>query len=129
MMYSGLDSIRCPACGLTQFCTLSTICKRCRRSLGIRYATLTLSSRNPVKESNSEEFTHAFGRMMRSMRLNRGSTQADVAILLHTSRSHLSRLESGRLSPSFSMLIRAARAFAVDRVILRIRIRRTPSRS
>jgi integrase len=39
-----------------------------------------------------------------------------------TIRSHLSRLESGRLSPSFSMLFRAAHAFAVDRVILRILI-------
>jgi integrase len=39
-----------------------------------------------------------------------------------TIKSHLSRLESGRLSPSFSMLFRAAHAFAVDRVILRILI-------
>jgi transcriptional regulator with XRE-family HTH domain len=63
---------------------------------------------------------------MRGLRLERRMTQAECAIHLQTSRSHLSRLESGRLSPSFSMLLRAARAFAVDRVILRIRIPRTP---
>lgn len=63
----GLDSIRCPACGLVQFCTLSTICKRCRRSLGIRYATLTLSLRTLEKEKSPEEFTRAFGRMMRGL--------------------------------------------------------------
>ncbi len=123
----GLDSIRCPACGLIQFCTLSTMCKRCRRSLGIRYETLTLSHK---KENSSEEFTRAFGLMMRTMRLDRGMTQEECAIHLRTSRSHLSRLESGRISPSFSMLLRAARAFAIDRVILRIRIpRTTPSKS
>ena len=121
-----LDSIRCPACGLVQFCTFSTMCKRCRRSLGIRFATLTLSPRNLEKENRSEEFTRAFGTMMRGMRLDRGMTQAECAIHLQTSRSHLSRIESGRLSPSFSMLLRAARAFAIDRVILRIRIPRTP---
>ncbi len=124
---TGLDSIRCPMCGLVQFCTLSAsaICKRCRRSL-VRYVTLNLSPRNLEKENSTEEFTRAFGHMMLAMRLDRRWTQAECAIRLHTSRSHLSRLESGRLSPSFSMLFRAARVFSVDRVILRIRIPRTP---
>ena len=121
-----LDSIRCPFCGLTQFCNFSAICKRCRRSLPIRYVTLTLSPTILEKENSSEEFTRAFGRMMRDIRLSRGMTQAECAIRLQTSRSHVSRLESGRLSPSFSMLFRAARAFSVDRVILRIQIPRTP---
>ena len=72
----------------------------------------------------------AFGRMMRSLRLDRGMTQAECALRLQTSRSHVSRLESGRFRPSFSMLLRAARVFAVDRVILRIRISRTtPSKA
>ena len=123
----GLDSIRCSACGLVQFSSFSTTCKRCRRSLGIRYATFTMP-RN--LETNSEEVTRGFGAMLRSLRLERGMTQAECALRLETSRSHLSRLESGRLSPSFSMLLRAARAFAVDRVILRLRIpRTTPSKA
>jgi DNA-binding XRE family transcriptional regulator len=122
-----LDSIRCPFCGLIQLCTFSTNCRRCRRSLGIRYATLTISPKILEKENSSEELTLAFGRMMRGIRLGRGMTQADCAILLQTSRSHVSRLESGRLSPSFSMLFRAARAFSVDRVILRIRVPKTPT--
>jgi len=57
-------------------------------------------------------------------------TQAEFATCLQTSRSHLSRLESGRFSPSFSMLFRAARVFSIDRVILRIRIPwKSPSKS
>ena len=121
-----LDSIRCPFCGLIQFCTFSTICKRCRRSLRIRYATLIFSPKLLEEENSAEEFTRAFGRMMRGIRLGRGMTQAECAILLQTSRSHVSRLESGRLSPSLSMLFRAARAFSVDRVILRVQVPRTP---
>lgn len=120
-----LDSIRCAACGLVQFCTFSTTCKRCRRPLGIRYRTLTLSQRSP--ENNSEECTRAFGKMLRELRRERGMTQQECALRLQTSRSQLSRLESGRLRPSFSTLLRAAGSFAVDRVIFRIR--RSPSKS
>jgi len=123
---TGLESIRCPVCGLVQFCTLSTICKRCRSSLGIRYATLNLSRKNLEKDNSSEEFTRAFGRMLRGMRLERKLTQAEFALRLHTSRSQLSRLETGRHSPSFSMLIRAALVFSIDRAILRLRV---PSKS
>lgn len=117
----GLESIRCPKCGLVQFCSFCPTCKRCRRSLGIRYATLTIAPRNLEKGNSPEEFARAFGRRMRGLRLERGLTQAECAMHLETSRSHLSRLESGRLLPSFSLLVRAAHMFAVDRVILRIR--------
>ncbi len=118
----GIDSIRCPMCGLVQFSSFSTICKRCRRSLGIRYTTFTFSCKNLGNDRRSEKCSSAFGQMLRALRLERGMTQAECAIHLETSRSHLSRLESGRLSPSFFMLVRAARAFAVDRVILRLRV-------
>jgi hypothetical protein len=53
---TGLDSIRCPECGLVQFCTLSTVCKRCRKSLGIRYAPspfLAEASRKKTALKNS----------------------------------------------------------------------------
>ena len=65
--------------------------------------------------------------MLRGLRLEGGMTQAECAVRLETSRSHLSRLESGRLRPSFSLLLRAARAFAVDRVVFRIR--KSPSKA
>lgn len=122
-----LDSIRCPSCGLVQFCTLSTVCKRCRRSLGIRYAKVRLSRGDLERANCSKEFSRAFGHLLRGLRHERGMTQAECAVHLETSRSHLSRLESGRLRPSFSLLLRTARAFAVDRVILRIQ--KSPSKA
>jgi ribosome-binding protein aMBF1 (putative translation factor) len=127
---TGLDSIRCPVCGLVQFCTLITICKRCRSSLGIHYATLNLSRENLEKDNSSEELIGAFGQVLRRARHARNLTQAECAVRLHTSRSQLSRLETGRHSPSFSMLIRSALVFSVDRVIHRMRIRsKCPSKS
>ena len=48
---TNLDSIRCPVCGIVQYCTLSTVCKRCRRPLGIRYATLILSHNRREEEN------------------------------------------------------------------------------
>jgi DNA-binding XRE family transcriptional regulator len=114
---TNLDSIRCPVCGIVQFCTLSAVCKRCHRPLGISYATLILShNRRP------EELARALGHMMRTMRLDRHMTQAECAMCLCTSRSQLSRIENGRLNPSFSILFRAARLFDLDRAIFRMRI-------
>jgi len=115
---TGLDSIRCPACGLVQFSSFSTTCKRCRRSLGIHYVTLILPHKT---ENSSEEYARAFGRRMRGLRRERGMTQAECAMHLETSRSHLSRLETGCLRPSFSMLVRIAWEFGADRVIVRLR--------
>ena len=120
-----LDSIRCPVCGLVQFCTLSMTCKRCWRSLGIRYATLALSRNNIEKQNSSDEFARAFGRTLRGMRRNRNWTQAECAIRLEISRSQVSRLETGR-RPSVSILFRAALVFSVDRVIIRMRIPGAP---
>jgi len=68
----------------------------------------------------------SFGTILRKMRLSRGLTQAQCARqLLQTSRSHVSKLESGHMLPSFPLLYRVARAFAVERMILRIRLPRT----
>src|ERR1035441_1515478 len=41
--------------GLVQFCTLSTVCKRCQKPLGIRYATLILSHNRRDEENCPEE--------------------------------------------------------------------------
>jgi len=122
----GLDSIKCPACSLTQFFISPPFCKRCKTSLGVQYVILTLTPENFHQKDCPGKLARTFGHMMRALRVGRGMTQAECAVRLHTSRSHLSRLESGRLSPSFSMLIRAARAFDCERVIFRLRISRMP---
>src|ERR1039458_340959 len=103
--------------GLVQFCTLSTVCKRCQKPLGIRYATLILSHNRRDEENCPEELALALGHLMRTMRLDRHMTQAECATRLCTSRSQLSRIETGHLRPwpSFSILFRAARLFDFDR--------------
>lgn len=69
----------------------------------------------------------SFGTILRKMRRGRSMTQLECARQLQTSRSHVSRLESGHMLPSFPMLYRTARTFAVERMILRIRLPRTSS--
>jgi len=123
---TGLDSIKCPACGLTQFFISPPFCRRCAESLGVQYMILTLVPSDIDQKDCSGELAKTIGHMMRTLRLDRGLTQAECAMRLHTSRSHLSRVESGRLSPSFSMLLRVAHAFGCDKAIFRIQISRTP---
>ena len=68
----------------------------------------------------------ALGHMIRGLRLDLHLTQVECALRLSMSRSRLSKIENGRLSPSFSILYRAARLFGFDRAIFRMRIPRTP---
>jgi len=120
---NSLESIRCKQCGLLQYSTLSTVCKKCGASLGIRYATLAISQDDVDKKDSPERLARAFGDMIRATRHVRGLSQEETAHLLHISRPQVSRLEAGRIKPSFSLLFRAtARLFSVDRVILRIQI-------
>jgi transcriptional regulator with XRE-family HTH domain len=56
----------------------------------------------------------AFGAVLRELRQERGWSQEAFAELSRCSRPHVSRLESGRNSPSLSMLFQVAAALDVQ---------------
>ena len=63
------------------------------------------------------------GRFIRRLRLRRGMTQATLASATVTgiSRTYLSRVENGRVLPSFLALIEIAAVLGIDKITLRIR--------
>lgn len=48
---SGLDSIKCRACGTAQIFISPPFCKRCKKSLGIQYAILTLTRETSIRRN------------------------------------------------------------------------------
>lgn len=66
----------------------------------------------------------AFGQVLRELRRERQLSQEQLAEASRCSRPHLSRLETGRNSPSLSMLFQLAEALAVepDDLVGRIRM-------
>lgn len=55
----------------------------------------------------------AFGQVLRELRSERRLSQEQLAERSRISRPHLSRLESGRNSPSLSMVFQLAKALCV----------------
>jgi transcriptional regulator with XRE-family HTH domain len=56
----------------------------------------------------------AFGQVLRELRRDRGLSQEAFAEVGRCSRPHISRLESGRNSPSLSMLFQLAEALQIE---------------
>lgn len=55
-----------------------------------------------------------FGERLRTVRLEAGKTQDQVAKYLHVTRQTISSWENGRTQPNFTMLQQLAEAIGVD---------------
>lgn len=62
--------------------------------------------------------SRAFGRALRTARLERGLSQEDLAERGDFDRTYPSMIEGGRRSPSFFMIIQLARALRMEPVVL-----------
>ena len=65
----------------------------------------------------------AFGEVLRELRTERGLSQEAFAELCRISRPHVSRLETGKNSPSLSMLFQICRSLGVSPEVLVKQIR------
>lgn len=61
--------------------------------------------------------------MIRELRQKQGMTQVALAARLATHRTHLSRIERGRMLPRGDLLLRCIEILGADKIILRIRDR------
>jgi transcriptional regulator with XRE-family HTH domain len=62
------------------------------------------------------------GGTIRKLRLRRGYSQLTLASKIGTHRTHVSRIERGEVAPKLALLVRAATALGVAKVLL-IRVR------
>ncbi len=115
------EVIRCKTCGLVQYRTRTGNCRRCVRALPQRLEFL-IPPPAPPEEAAAEPTTEKFvnqetveniGQRIRQLRESRSMTQSQLQSRSKVSRSYLSRIESGQMTPSLGTLEKISEALNV----------------
>jgi len=115
------EVIRCKTCGLVQYRTRTGNCRRCVRALPQRLEFLIPPEATP-EETAAEPTTQKFvnqetveniGQRIRQLRESRTMTQSQLQSRSKVSRSYLSRIESGQMTPSLGTLEKISEALNV----------------
>lgn len=113
-------TVTCPHCGLNQYLPVSRLCKRCRWPVG--NIQLAIPIGNSQSSANADEsLRRTIGTLLRRLRRRHGFSQSELASLLHTHRSLISRVEHGHKLPPLSLLVQAGSLLSVQQVILCMR--------
>ncbi len=115
------EVIRCKTCGLVQYRTRTGNCRRCVRALPQRLEFL-IPPPEPTEEAVAEPMQQKFvnqetveniGQRIRQLRESRAMTQSQLQSRSKVSRSYLSRIESGQMTPSLGTLEKISEALSV----------------
>src|SRR5207247_5637938 len=115
------EVIRCKTCGLVQYRTRTGNCRRCVRVLPQRLEFL-IPPPAPEEEAGAEpqqekqanqETVENIGQRIRQLRESRSMTQSQLQSRSKVSRSYLSRIESGQMTPSLGTLDRISEPLKV----------------
>jgi transcriptional regulator with XRE-family HTH domain len=116
------EVIRCQACGLVQFRTKTGNCRRCLRPLPppieemvapVIPQDLPGDERQLFENWPNRETVENIGVRIRQLREARGMTQSQLQARSGVSRSYLSRIESGQMTPSLGTLEKIAESLGV----------------
>ena len=115
------EVIRCKICGLVQYRTRTGNCRRCVHALPQRLEFLMPPPAPPeeaVEETMEQKFANQetvenIGQRIRQLRESRGMTQSQLQSRSKVSRSYLSRIESGQMTPSLGTLEKISEALSV----------------
>lgn len=113
--------VRCQACTLNQFLPSTGTCRRCHRLLGNYQLVIPICMEPATLEAAIRSFRQAVGAFVRSIRIERGLTQQQLAICLRTHRTVISRMERGHKFPPLAMLARAGFLMGLDKAIVILR--------
>jgi transcriptional regulator with XRE-family HTH domain len=116
------EVIRCQVCGLVQYRTRTDNCRRCLRLLPPK-VTFVIPTPSPqdlpgddrqlFENWPNRETVENIGQRIRQLRESRGMTQSQLQARSRVSRSYLSRIESGQMTPSLGTLEKIAEAMGV----------------
>ncbi len=115
------EVIRCKTCGLVQYRTRTGNCRRCVRALPQRLEFM-IPPPEAVEEAVAEvtqercvnqETVENIGQRIRQLRESRSMTQSQLQSRSKVSRSYLSRIESGQMTPSLGTLEKISEALNV----------------
>ena len=115
------EVIRCKTCGLVQYRTRTGNCRRCVRALPQRMEYLIpqeapqeqVAPETIASKFANQETVENIGQRIRQLRESRGMTQSQLQARSRVSRSYLSRIESGQMTPSLGTLEKIAEALGV----------------
>ena len=110
---SDRDVIRCITCGMVQYRTRNGNCRRCLHLLTpkieflippLELPELLGDDRQLFEKWPNYEMVENIGQRIRQLRESRGMTQTQLQARSRVSRSYLSRIESGQMTPSLGTL-------------------------
>src|ERR1017187_1395740 len=110
---SDRDVIRCITCGMVQYRTRNGNCRRCLHLLTPKIEFLIPPPELPellgddrqlFEKWPNYEMVENIGQRIRQLRESRGMTQTQLQARSRVSRSYLSRIESGQMTPSLGTL-------------------------
>ena len=115
------EVIRCKSCGLVQYRTRTGNCRRCIRLLPPKVEFLIPPAPQELPGDNHQLFekwpnretVENIGQRIRQLRESRGMTQSQLQARSRVSRSYLSRIESGQMTPSLGTLEKISEALGV----------------
>jgi len=115
------EVVRCKTCGLVQYRTRTGNCRRCVRALPQRLEFMIpppTPPEEPAGETASEKYVNQetvenIGQRIRQLRESRAMTQSQLQSRSKVSRSYLSRIESGQMTPSLGTLEKISEALNV----------------
>jgi len=121
-MESEREVVRCKVCGLVQYRTRTDNCRRCLRLLPARVEFLIPppapqelpgDDRQLFEKWPNRETVENIGQRIRQLRESRAMTQSQLQARSRVSRSYLSRIESGQMTPSLGTLEKISEALGV----------------
>ena len=116
------EVIRCKTCGLVQYRTRTGNCRRCVHALPQRMEYLIPEEAVQEEQAPAEAMASKFanqetveniGQRIRQLRESRSMTQSQLQARSKVSRSYLSRIESGQMTPSLGTLEKISEALNV----------------
>jgi len=108
------EVLTCPHCFLKQYWASSLRCRRCHRLLFSLLREGGTKSQANSGGAYGPSFSCCIGPAIRTLRERHKMSQAELARAMNTDRSHISRIECGRLIPSLPNLERIARALELE---------------
>jgi len=116
------EVVRCKVCGLVQYRTRTGNCRRCVRLLPPKVEFLIPppapqelpgDDRQLFEKWPNRETVENIGQRIRQLRESRAMTQSQLQARSRVSRSYLSRIESGQMTPSLGTLEKISEALGV----------------
>ncbi len=109
------EVMRCDFCGLVQFRTTNSLCRKCRRPYVEEQALPApqLVASRPAAADSSEAGLHVAGQV-REIRKARHLSQRQLAGRMQVPRTYISKIENGKAIPTLGSLERLAEALGVD---------------